>query len=315
MELAEYLQAPVMTTQQAKGILPEDHYLAVGVNYSLLGPAHAVVPQSDVILAVGTRFLISDLDVVDSKRIIQIDADPDEIGRNHPTEVGIEADAKEALTALLQRLRAAGSAKESRREEIEDYTTAFAREVRDLAPRQTGIVDTVRDRLDDDAIVVSGITNIGYWSNLALPVGRPRSFITTSYFATLGFAFPTAIGAKAGAPDRQVVALCGDGGFLYSPQELATATKYGINAVALVFNNAAYGASEWDQTHRYGGRYIGTDLNNPDFVKLAESFGAVGLRTDAGGLADSLEKALAADAPVVLEVEVPTMMPPFQIIR
>ena len=314
-ELAEYLQAPVMTTQQAKGILPEDHYLAVGVNYSLLGPAHTVVPESDVILAVGTRFLISDLDVVDSKRIIQIDADPDEIGRNHPTEVGIEADAKEALTALLQRLRAAGPAKKSRREEVESYKTAFAREVRDLAPRQTGIIDSIRGRLGDDAILVSGITNIGYWSNLALPVGRPRSFITTSYFATLGFAFPTALGAKVAAPDRQVVALCGDGGFLYSPQELATATKYGINVVALVFNNAAYGASEWDQTHRYGGRYIGTGLNNPDFVKLAESFGAVGLRTDAVGLAGSLEKALAADAPVVLEVEVPTMMPPFQIIR
>lgn len=315
MELAEHLQAPVMTTQQAKGILPEDHYLAVGVNYSLLGPAHRVVPESDVILAVGTRFLISDLDIVDSKRIIHIDADPDEIGRNHPTEIGIEADARTALAALLQRLRASGPPKESRRQEIEGYKRAFAQEVRDLAPRQTGIVDTIRDRLNDDAIVVGGITNIGYWSNLAYQAKRPRSFITTSYFATLGFAFPTALGAKVAAPDRQVVALCGDGGFLYSPQELATATKYGINVVALVFNNAAYGASEWDQTHRYGGRYIGTDLHNPDFVKLAESFGAVGLRTRPEGLGESLEEALAADAPVVLEVEVPNMMPPFQIIR
>ena len=292
LELAEHLQAPVMTTQQAKGILPEDHYLAVG-----------------------TRFLISDLDIVDSKRIIHIDADPDEIGRNHPTEIGIEADARTALAALLQRLRAAGPPKESRRQEIGGYKRAFAQEVRDLAPRQTGIVDSIQDRLEDDAVVVVGITNIGYWSNLAYQAKRPRSFITTSYFATLGFAFPTALGAKVAAPDRQVVALCGDGGFLCSPQELATATKYGINMVALVFNNGAYGASEWDQTHRYGGRYIGTDLHNPDFVKLAESFGAVGIRTDPEGLSECLTEALAANAPVVLEVEVPNMMPPFQIIR
>jgi len=101
---------------------------------------------------------------------------------------------------------------------------------------------------------------------------------------------------------------------MYSPQELSTAVRYGINVVTVVFNNGMYGASRWDQTHRYGERFIGTDLANPDFVKLAESFGAVGMRTNPDGFGDALTKALDANAPVLLEVEVPNMMPPFQIV-
>ena len=163
--------------------------------------------------------------------------------------------------------------------------------------------------------MVSGITNIGYWSHLAYPVRQPRTYLTTSYFATLGFSYPAALGAKVAYPDRQVVAICGDGGFMYCSQELSTAVRYGINVVTLVFNNNAYGASEWDQTQRYNQHYIGTDLHNPDFVKLAESFGAVGMRTEPDGLGPALQQALAANAPVLLEVEVPTMMPPFQVIR
>ena len=315
LELAVHLQAPVMTTQQAKGVLPEDHYLSVGVNYSGLGPAYAVVPESDVILAVGTRFLINNLKLSASQKTIQIDIDPDEIGRNQPVEVGLEADAKEALGQLVKQLRAAGPPRNSRIGQSERYKQTFAEEVRGLAPRQVEMVESIRRCLSEDAVLVSGITNIGYWSNLAYTVENPRTYLTSSYAATLGFAFPTALGAKLARPDRQVVALCGDGGFMYSPQELSTAVRYGINVVALVFNNNAYGASQWDQTHRYGGRYIGTDLQNPDFVKLAESFGVIGLKTDPEGLGDSLERALSANAPVVVEVVLPNMMPPFQVVR
>ena len=313
-ELAELLQAPVMTTQQAKGVIPEDHPLAVGVNYASVGPAHRIVPESDVMLAVGTRLLIRDLDVGSPPRLIQIDADATEIGKNLPAEVGIEADAREALAALLQRLRATVTPSDSRRARVEGYKRAFAEEVRSLAPKQVDIVHTIRNELASDAVVVSGVTNIGYWSNVAYPVSQPRTYVTSSYFGTLGYAFPTALGAKAARPDRQVVALCGDGGFMYSPQELSTAARFGINLVALVFNNNAYGASEWDQTHRYGQRYIGTDLRNPDFVKLAESFGVVGMRAEPDELGPALRQALDADAPVLLEVPVPNMMPPFQLI-
>ena len=312
VEIAEFLQAPVMTTQNAKGVIPEEHDLSVGVSYYTLGPVKQVAPESDVILAVGTRLLV-DMGTASSQKIIHIDADPDEIGRNFPNEtaIGIEADAREGLAQLLQALRAMSAPKESRREEAQAYKKALMDDVRSLASRQVDIIGKLREGLDDDAIVVSGITNLGYWSHLAYPVRQPRTYLTTSYFATLGFSYPTALGAKVGYPDRQVVAICGDGGFMYCSQELSTAVRYGINVVALVFNNNSYGASEWDQTHRYNQHYIGTDLHNPDFVKLAESFGAVGMRTEPDGLGPALQQALAANAPVLLEVEVPTMMPPF----
>ena len=183
-----------------------------------------------------------------------------------------------------------------------------------MAPEQVGIVEAIRGELSDDAIVVSGVTNIAYWANVAYSVRQPGTFITSSYFGTLGYGFPTALGAQVGRPDRQVVALCGGGGVLYSPQELSTALRYGINLVAVVFNNSAFGASRWDQTHRYGQRFIGTDLHNPDFMKLADAFGVRGLRTDVAGLAASLREALSAGAPVLLEVVLPIMMPPFQIV-
>ena len=313
-ELAEYIQSPVTMTQQAKGIVPDDHPMVIGVNYSGLGPVRRVVPESDVVLAVGTRLLLGGLEITEGQKLIHIDVDPTELGKNHSTEVGIEADAKEALAELLRQTRAITPPKGSRRREIESYKREFKDEIRGLAPQQVSMVDTVRGELDDDAIVIGGVTNVGYWSNLAFPVNLPRTYLTSSYFGTLGYAFPTGLGAKLAQPDRQVVALCGDGGFLFNPQELSTAVKYGINLVSIVFNNGAFGASEWDQTHRYGGRYHGTDLTNPDFVKLAEAFGAVGMRTDPDGLGASLHEALAADSPVVLEVVLPNMMPPFQVV-
>ncbi len=309
LNLAEFIQAPVITTNQAKGIIPEDHYLSIGANFAGLGPGYHVIPQSDVILAVGTR-LMTDVEIDDSQKIIQVNVDPDEIGKNMRYDVGIEADAREGLSQLLEQLRAIGSPNESRCQEIEAYKSAFAEEVRNIAPRQVSIVETLQGGLPEDAIIVGGITNAAYWNHLTYSVRHPRAYLTSSYFGTLGYAFPTALGAKVARPDRQVVSISGDGGFMYSPQELSTAVRYGINVVALVFNNNAFGASRRDQTDNYGERYIGTDLLNPDFVKLAESFGAIGIRTDPDGLGSALQQALAANAPVLLEVEVPIMQVP-----
>ena len=138
--------------------------------------------------------------------------------------------------------------------------------------------------------------------------------MTPGYFATLGYAFPTALGAKVGNPDRQVVATIGDGGFGYASSELATAVQEGINAVTLVFNNGTLGASHNDQQQRFNGRVIGTRLHNPDFVQLAEAYGAVGVKL-AGHqeLGDALRSALRAQRPVVIEVPIPNLVPPFQV--
>lgn len=313
-QVAEFLQAAVMTTQQGKGVIPPDHELAVGVNYAMVEPAKYVLPECDALLAVGTRLLFRQLAMDNPPPLIHIDADASEIGKNLPTEVGIVADAKAGLAQLLDALRAIAAPKASRAQEIAAHRAAADNDLATLAPEQTRIIADIRDALADDDILVGGMTNIGYWSHLAYPVRTPRSYVTSSYFGTLGYAYPTALGAKVGQPHKGVVALCGDGGFMYNLQELSTAARYGINVVAVVFNNHAYGASMWDQTHQYGERYIGTDLNNPDFLKLAEAFGVRGMQADPARIGEALRDALAADAPVLLEVELPNMMPPFQIV-
>ncbi len=314
-ELAEFLQASVTTTQQGKGGFSEDHELAVGANYAAVNAASVVFPDSDAILAVGTRLMFKDYQPESPAPLIQIDVDEAEIGKLMPAEVSIVADAKEALVQLLEQLRATSSPKESRKREIAEYREAYRNDLREMASDQMDMIGVIRDELGDDDILLSGMTNVGYWSNLAYPVRVPRTFITSSYFGTLGYEYPTALGAKVAQPDKKVVALCGDGGFMYNPQELSTASRYGLNVVAVVFNNKAFGASMWDQTHRFGQRFIGTDLRNPDFMKLADAFGVKGIKTGPGRLGTSLREALDADAPILLEVEVPNMMPPFQIIR
>ena len=313
-QVAEFLQAAVMTTQQGKGVIPPDHELAVGVNYAMVEPAKYVLPECDALLAVGTRLLFRQLAMDNPPPLIHIDADASEIGKNLPTEVGIVADAKAGLAQLLDALRAIAAPKASRAQEIAAYRAAADSDLAELAPEQTRIIADIREALAGDDILVGGMTNIGYWSHLAYPARAPRSYVTSSYFGTLGYAYPTALGAKIGQPHKGVVALCGDGGFMYNLQEFSTAARYGINVVAVVFNNHAYGASMWDQTHQYGERYIGTDLNNPDFLKLAEAFGVRGMQADPARIGEALRDALAADAPVLLEVELPNMMPPFQIV-
>ena len=315
LELATLIQAPVMTTPQGKGIIPEEHELAVGVNYAMVGPAQEVIPRSDVILAVGTRFLFRTLQIREDQKIIQIDVDPQVLGKNYPLEIAIEADAREATARLLHHLRDHSSPRAGGDESSKGYKQAFREKLQQLAPEQVKIIAALREGLAEDAILVSGITNIGSWSHFAYPIRRPRTYITSSYFGTLGYAFPTALGAQAAFPDRQVVAVCGDGGFLYGVQELATAVKYGLNVVALVFNNDSYGASEWHQTHDHDGRYLGTKLLNPDFVRLAGSFGAIGLRAETEDLGSAVQEALAAKKPVVLEIVVPNWVPPFHLVE
>ena len=317
--LAEALIAPVMTTQQARGVIDPEHSLYLGVNYAQMMPGTEVVRESDVLLAVGTRLLMPGLDL-SGKTLIQVDVDPEEIGRNFRPDIAVEGDSRLTLAAIAEGLSARkfalGAQERGDRERFcARWKEDISKCIKTLAPEQTAIVDDIAAELDGDGIVVSGITNIGYWSNLWYPARRPRSYLTTSYFIPLGYAFPTALGAKLGAPDRRVVAISGDGGFLYMASEMSTAVSHGIGAVALVFNNNAYGASKWDQAHRYGGRLYGTELQNPDFVRLAEAHGVRAESTTADGLRSALRRALAHDAPALVEVKLSNMMPPFQIVR
>lgn len=312
--IAELLQAPVVTTQQAKGVLPAGHPLYVGVNYSAIGPGPRLLSESDVVLIVGSRFLVGGFEMPDGVSIVQIDADPAEVGKNYPADVGIVADARAALGELAGALAGLGPAREE-----DDRASTLGQEqaayLQTVAGEQVEWVAAVRAALPDDAVVVSGMTTVGYWSHVALPVEPDGDYISSSYFGTLGYAFPTAVGAKAGAPDRPVVALCGDGGFMYSSQEFLTARRYGINVIAVVFDNGAYGASRWDQLHRFEDRAIGTEFVNPDWPKLADAYGVPSIAADSpAGLTKALERAVGMDSPVLLHVDFPLIAPPFQVV-
>ena len=315
-ELAEALNAPVITTPEGKGSIPENHPLSLGTFYYGHGPAYHSLPQSDVILAVGSRMNLNPRtpwSLRPDQTVIRIDADPEELGKNVESQVSMAADARLAVTDLLAELGGAGTSSRWKLEELDEVRQKTAEDLRALAPLQMEIAETMRAELDDDAIMVAGTTEVAYWGHLTFPVLKPRSYLTSSYFATLGYAFPTALGAKVGNPHRQVVATIGDGGFMYASSELSTAVQEGINVVTLVFNNGLLGASRADQMNRYSGRAIGTELHNPDFAQLAEVYGALGIKlSDRRELGPALREALAAERPAVIEVPMPNLRPPFQ---
>jgi len=316
-ELSEVLNAPVATTPEGKGAISEDHPLSLGCGFHGFGAVRGAASQADVVLAVGTRLtsqMVPGTALKKPQRLIHVDADPAVIGKNYPAEVGIVADAKAALKALLDELRREkirierwGSSELLRmRENHQNW-------LREKAPLQCEIINTFQDTLGEDAILVSSVTNIGYWCNLAYPTRRPRTFLTASYFATLGYSFPTALGAKVASPNSPVVCIIGDGGFMYACGELATAVRYGIHLITVIFTDNAFGSTNRDQQINFKDRVWGTELNNPDFAKLAESFGAKGMKAEPDRLGRALTEALEARQPVVIEVPVPTMTAPFQI--
>ncbi len=317
LELAQALNAPVITTPEGKGSFPEDNPLSLGTIYNGHGPGHHAVPQADVILAIGSRMHMVppvDWSPQPHQKLIQIDADPEEVGRNIPVTTGMAADGRLALQDLLAELGGKTRASRWTQGDIDTIRDATRAEIQAIAPLQVEIINTIRQELDDDAIMVAGTTEIGYWSHLAFPALSPRSYLTSSYFATLGYAFPTALGAKIGNPYRQVVATSGDGGFGYASSELATAVQEGINVVTIVFNNESFGASYADQENRYKARFIGTQIHNPDYAKLAESYGALGTKVSGPQeLGPALRDALKADRPALIEVPIPNLVPPFQI--
>jgi hypothetical protein len=275
--------------------------------------AHRLWPEVDVALAIGSRFqrVQTDWGLDDRVKVIRIDLDAVEITRHARPEVALLADAAEALDALLPQVHA--DDRPAWRERIA-ATRAEVQALyrRELAP-QLAYLEAIRAALPEDGILVEDLTQIGYVARLAFPVHGPRQYISSGYQGTLGHAFPSALGAKLARLERAVVALTGDGGFMYNVQELATAVQHGINVVALVFNDGAYGNVKRMQRELYGNRVIGSDLTNPDFVRLAGSFGVVAQRVDnPEDLQDALAQALARAAPALIEVKVGAFPDPWR---
>ncbi|MFN8441416.1 MAG: thiamine pyrophosphate-binding protein [Caldilineaceae bacterium] len=302
--LAELLQAPVVTTPEGKGALSDRHPLSLGLAELRYAPLKRWLDQRNLVLAVGTRSDVTKQ--LPNAHIIRIDIDPDQIKQNE-RQLALVGDADEILTALHTLLQDATSTRPSIADEVRSLNQQRFDPAKQLQP-QWELMTAIRAALPDDGILVQGMNQMGYYSRNYFPVYHPRSYITASPLATLGAAFPQALGAKVAQPERAVVALCGDGGFLYNAQELATAVKYGINVVVIVFNDNAYGNVLRTQEEQFDGRVIGTELHNPDFVKLAEAYGVVGMRaSDGNSLYTALSTAIANHAPTLIEVPVGKM--------
>ena len=299
-ELAERLGAPVAAGWMGQGVMDGRSELSLNIT-----AAHRLWPEVDVALAVGSRFQRVQMDwgLDEALKVIRIDLDPSEIARDARPEVALLADAGRALRALLPQIRAIERpAWRARVAETRAEVQALLR--RELAP-QLAFIDAIRGALPEDAILVEDLTQIGYVARLAFPVHGPRQYLTSGYQGTLGLSYPTALGAKVACPERAVVAIAGDGGFMYNVQELATAAQYGINVVAVVFNDNAYGNVKRIQRELYGNRVIASDLRNPDFVRLGDSFGLFSHKaTSPDELRAALERAFARDEPALIEVPV-----------
>jgi len=312
VRVAEMLHAPVLVSSNGKGAISDRHYLA-----EPLAAGPELAPAADAILIVGTRFYQpSQSDWVPREQpCVQIDIEADEIGRNRPATVGIAADAALALGALAERLEKHNRSRPSRKDEFADFQRRMRERVNSVLP-QAAYGNAIRDALPDDGVVVSEMTQVGYWSNIGFPVYRPRTYLTMGYQGALGAGYGVALGAYAGAGGRPVVSVSGDGGFMYQVPELSTAVRHGLNVVAIVFNDGAYGNVKRIQKDRFGGRYIASDLLNPDFVRLAESFGAAGRRAEnPQQLREALEWALRQNAPVVIDAPVQAMPDMWPVLR
>jgi thiamine pyrophosphate-dependent acetolactate synthase large subunit-like protein len=313
--LARRLGAPVVTSVMGRGSIPETDPLWLGVlpNYR---STQAALERADVVLSVGCRFahrstrgLMLKLAFKPEQALIHLDIDPSVINLMNAARVGIVGDARNGLRGLLAALGSGAAAA--------DWDAAWIRSQREIRwPRYTETVDrlmkTLRGALQPGAIVVNDQTGLNYWMEFHFPVLEPRTFLYPVGSATLGYGVPAAIGAKIAHPDRQVLAVLGDGGFMFSVNELATAVKYGLGIVFLVLNDQRYGAIKYLQEGIFG-KYGEVDLANPDFPALARAFGAEGLRVESvDDLPKALDKALAHAGPTLLELPI-AVEPPWEV--
>ena len=301
LELAHLLQCPVTAHRSGKGIVSEA--LPYGMSSAA---AYEYWKSADVLLGIGSRLELQHFRwrwFPEGVKVVRIDIDPTEENRI-PSDAFALADSAEGTRALVETLARRIGNRDSREEEFEGLK-AKAREAIQSVQPQMGYLNVIRDVLPRDGFFVEEISQAGFTARFGFPVYEPRQYVTCGYQDNLGYGFNTALGVKVANPDKSVVAVCGDGGFMFGVQELATAVRHGINLVTLGFNNRSYGNVRRDQMNVYDGRLLGSDLTNPDFVKLAESFDVAAYRVGSpAALRPALEKALSADAPVVIEVTV-----------
>jgi acetolactate synthase-1/2/3 large subunit len=308
LALAEKIGAPVVSFRMGKGIVDSRHPLSLNT----VG-GFELWDKTDLLIGIGTR-----LDVPIARwapapaglKTARIDIDPAE-HRRLAVNVAIVADAADGARSLA----AAVKHKEdpARRKAVAAAREAAQAAIQKADP-QYSFMKVIREALPDDGIVVDEVTQLGYIIWYGYPVHQPRRLISSGFSGTLGYGFPTALGVKVANPDRPVVSVTGDGGFLFGGSDLATAKQFGINLVTVVVNNASYGNVLRDQQRLYEGRHAGAVLTNPDFQAYARAFGIAAWQVEtADGLRGALREALASEAPAVVEVisDIAKDYPPF----
>jgi acetolactate synthase-1/2/3 large subunit len=311
--LSRMLQAPVLAYRRGRGVIDgrDPFSVTLPLGRELWG-------EADVVLGIGTHMLypMTQWGLDDDLTIIRIDADAEEPARIRKPAVALIGDTKPIVQRLLAALPTHNGKRASRKGEMQERQARLAAHLQKLAP-QLAFLEAIRAELPEDGIFVDEVTQLGFAARLAYPVYRPRTFLSPGYQDNLGWGFATALGAQDARRDVPVLAISGDGGFLYTANELATAIRHRIPLVTVVFADGAYGNVRRIQQERYGNRLIASDLANPDFVRFAESFGAIAERArDARALRAALKRAFARrDGPTVIEVPVGPLPSPWEFIH
>ncbi len=323
--LAEYLQAPVVSTYLHNDSFPRSHPLWVGpIGYQGSKAAMKLLAQADVVIALGTRlgpFGTLPQHGIDywpkTAKLIQVDQNPRTIGLVKKADVGVCGDARQATTAIRELLQSsnrsirAHETRDKRTAEIKSQKDAWESELNEwgqgggspIAPRRA--LRELEKAMPADAMVTTDIGNICSVSNSYLRFEKPNSFFAAMSFGNCGYAFPTAIGAKVARPDRPAVAYVGDGAWGMSFGETLTCVRENIPVVAVVFNNGQWGAEKKNQVDFYADRFVGTNLENPSFAAIAKSMGAEGIKVDHPDMiGDALKTATASGKPTILELMV-----------
>jgi acetolactate synthase-1/2/3 large subunit len=313
-ELAELLSLPVAASYTAKGVFPENHPLALGcLGFGSRPYARKFFQESDLILALGATFSegttmrFGHEIIPEHAKIIQIDTDPDELGRNYPTELSIQADAKIALRAIIDGIKSRQekpSVNGSRAQEIQQAKQKW----KDALTQKTATggltYESVMKALNELLTGKEILTTSGMTGDTLRGIDAVTPIIHAGEFRAIGTALATAMGVKLGRPEARVICVTGDGSFMMEQQELATASYHKIPIFVLILRNNAYGGMKRDQIKTYGGRVIGTELFIPDLPRLAELYGARGVRiTQSEELKPVFQQALASDDFVVVDVK------------
>jgi acetolactate synthase-1/2/3 large subunit len=310
--LSSILQAPVLGYRRGRGVLDSRDPLSI-----TLPLAHEMWREVDVVIGVGTR-LLQQLTVWGTDKdlkVIRVEADPNEPERAGKPDVAIIGDCTPVLRKLIAALPAHNTKRKSRKAEMEERQAKLQKRLAKLVP-QMAILDVIRAELPEDGIFVDEVTQIGFAARLAMPFYKPRTFISPGYQDNLGWGFATALGVQDARRDVPVISITGDGGFLYTATEMASAVRHRIPLVTVVFNNNSFGNVKLIQQEWYGGRTIASDLTNPDFVKFAESFGAAAERVDSPAqLRAALKRGFKRrDGPTLIDMPVEAMPSPWEFI-